>query len=222
MGLGEDTRRETRSTSFISRGILQHVSKFTLSKITVFGHSFVRRLRDDLVSHFDSRAKQNFNLASSAGVYLHGVGGRTVDKVFQYDLPFLKSQRPDVIILKLGTNALSLLSPEAVGSRLEDLVALLRDNLDVSVVAVCQVIDRNLPHLQTPDTVFNTKVALLRQYLSVVLDNMPGVFLWEHRAFCKAGKNLLSLDGVHCNSYGQFSLYKSYRGAILKALSLLR
>ena len=35
---------------------------------------------------------KNFNLASSAGVYLHGIGGRTVDKVFQYDLPFLKSQ----------------------------------------------------------------------------------------------------------------------------------
>jgi lysophospholipase L1-like esterase len=179
-------------------------------------------LRDDLVSHFDSRAKQNFNLASSAGVYLHGIGGRTVDKVFQYDLPFLKSQHSDIIILELGTNNLSFLSPEAVGSRLEDLVSLLRDNLHVSVVALCQVIDRYLPHSQTPDTVFNTKAALLRQYLSVVLDNMPGVFLWEHRAFCKAGKNLLSLDGVHANPHGQFSLYKSYRGAILKALSLLR
>ena len=52
-------------------------------------------------------------------MYLHSIGGRTVDKVIQYDLPFLKSQRPDVVILELGTNDLSLLSPEAVGSRLE-------------------------------------------------------------------------------------------------------
>jgi hypothetical protein len=89
-----------------------------------------------MVSYFDSRAKQNFNLASSAGVYLHGAGGRTVDKVIQYDLPFLKSQHSDIIISELGTNDLSFLSPEAVGSRLEDLVALLRDNLHVSVVAV--------------------------------------------------------------------------------------
>ena len=103
----------------------------------VFGHSFVRRLRDDLVRHFDSRGKQNFNLASSAGVYLHDIGGRTVDKVFQYDLPFLKSQHSDIIILELDTNDLSFLSPEAVGSRLEDLVALLRDNLHVSVVSLC-------------------------------------------------------------------------------------
>jgi hypothetical protein len=96
---------------------------------------------------------------------------------------------------------------------LEDLVALLRDNLHVSVVSlrVRCMIDRYLPYPQTPDTVFNTKAALLRQYLSVV-----------HRAFCKAGKNFLSLDGVHANPHGQFSLYKRYRGAILKSLSLLR
>jgi hypothetical protein len=58
---------------------------------------------------------------------------------------------------------------------------------------VSQVIDRYLPHSQTLDTVFNTKAALLRQYLFVVLDNMPGVFLWEHRAFCKAGKKFAVL-----------------------------
>jgi hypothetical protein len=48
------------------------------------------------------------------------------------------SQHSDIIILELGTiNDLSFLSPEAVGSRLEDLVALLRDNLHVSVVSLC-------------------------------------------------------------------------------------
>jgi lysophospholipase L1-like esterase len=160
----------------------------SVPQILVFGHSFVRRLRDDLVSHFDSRVKHNFNLASSEGVYLHGIGGRTVDKVFQYDLPFLKSQHSDIIILELGTNDLSFLSPEAVGSRLEDLVSLLRDNLHVSVVALCQVIDRYLPHSQTPDTVFNTKAALLRQYLSVVLDNIPGVFCGNIAHFVKLAK----------------------------------
>ena len=157
----------------------------SVPQILVFGHSFVRRLRDDLVSHFDSRAKQHLNLDSSAGVYLHGIGGRTIDKVFQYDLLFLKSQHSDIIILELGTNDLSFLSPEAVGTRLEDLVSLLRDNLHVSVVALCEMIDRYLLHSQTPDTVFNTKAAHLRQYLSAVLDNMPGVFLWEHRNICK-------------------------------------
>jgi hypothetical protein len=52
----------------------------------------------------------------------------------------------------------------------------------------------------------------LRQYLSVVLDNMPGVFLWEHRAFCKAGKNLLSLDGVHANPTDSLAYIKAIEG----------
>ena len=40
-----------------------------IPKVLIFGHSFVRRLHDDLVKGFDSRAKQNFNLAGS-GVYV--------------------------------------------------------------------------------------------------------------------------------------------------------
>jgi hypothetical protein len=61
-----------------------------IPNVLVFGHSFVRRLNDDLNNGFDSRAKQNFNLANS-GVYvsLKGTGGRTVDKVFKYDISFL-------------------------------------------------------------------------------------------------------------------------------------
>ena len=53
---------------------------------------------------------------------------------------------------------------------------------------------------QNPDTELNKKAALLRQYLSVVLDNMPGVFLSEHRTFNKAGHNLLFWYGTHCIS----------------------
>ena len=35
-----------------------------IPNVLVFGHSFVRRLNDDLNNGFDSRAKQNFNLAN--------------------------------------------------------------------------------------------------------------------------------------------------------------
>ena len=164
-----------------------------------------------LVILIPARNKISTWLRQHAGVYLHGIGGRTVDKVFQYDLPFLKSQHSDIIILELGTNDLSFLSPEAVGSRLEDSVSLLRDNLHVSVVALCQVIDRYLPHSQTPDTVFNTKAALLRQYLSAVLDNMPSVFLWEHRNICKL---------FFCNLAGRS--HGSARVCLLRATAIVR
>ena len=95
-----------------------------IPKVLIFGHSFVRRLHDDLVKGFDSRAKQNFNLAGS-GVYacLKGTvtGGRTVEKVRKYDISAIASIQSDIIILELGTNDLSHLSPEVVGSRIEEL-----------------------------------------------------------------------------------------------------
>ena len=53
----------------------------------IFGHSFVRRLNDDLCSVFDKRARINFHMASSGDVSLKGIGGRTaVDKVFTHDI----------------------------------------------------------------------------------------------------------------------------------------
>lgn len=189
--------------------------------VLVLGHSFVRRLREDLDAQFDKRASSNFHLPASGYVILHGTGGRTVDKLRKYDLTFVQTNKPDIIILEIGTNDLSHLAPEVVGSKIEELAHLLRDQYKVRVVGVCQVIGRNVPHSQDPDHGFNAKAALLRQYLSVVLADEPGIFLWTHREFCRCDRILLSPDGVHCNDKGQYSLYRSYRGAILKALSLL-
>ena len=189
--------------------------------ILLLGHSFVRRLRDDLEAHFDLRAAPNFHLPESGNVSLLGTGGRTVDKVLKYDLSWVKKYKPDIVILEMGTNDLSGHTPEVVGSKLDDLVHVLRDQYKVRVVAVCQVINRNLPQTQAPDNAFNTKAALLRQYLSVVLAEEQGIFVWEHREFSHPGRLLLSSDGVHCNAQGQYCLYRSYRGAILNALTML-
>ena len=151
-----------------------------IAQVSIFGHSFVRRLHDDLNRGFDSRAKQNFNLAGSGVcVSLQGTGGRTVEKVKKYDISVISSFKPDIIILEIGTNDLCSLPPEVVGSQIEELARFFRDELRVQVVAVCQVIDRNLPCSETPDSSFNAKAAILRQYLSVVLENEPRIFLWE-------------------------------------------
>ncbi len=134
-----------------------------IPQVLIFGHSFVRRLHDDLSMGFDSRAKQNFNLVGSGVcVSLKGTGGRTVEKVKKYDISVISSFKPDIIILELGTNDLSSLPPEVVGSRIEELARFFRDELRVRVVPVCQVIDRNLPRSATPDSLFNAKAAILR------------------------------------------------------------
>ena len=127
-----------------------------IPQVLIFGNSFVSSLHDDLSGGFDSRAKQNFNLVGSGVcVSLKGTGGRTVEKVKKYDISVISSFKPDTIILEIGTNDLCSLCPEVVGSRIEELARFFRNELRVQVVAVCQVIDRNLPRSATPDSLFN-------------------------------------------------------------------
>ena len=96
--------------------------------ILILGHSFVRRLWDDLAAHFDARAAPNFHLPETGHVSLYGTGGRTAAKLNNYNLPWvLYKYKPDIVVLELGTNDLSTSSPEIVGSQIDDLAQALRD-----------------------------------------------------------------------------------------------
>ena len=85
--------------------------------------------------------------------FLLGTGGRTVDKVFKYDLSW-------------GTNNLSIHAPAVVGSKLDDLAHVPRDQYKVRVVVVCQVINRNWLHTQAPHLFFMPKQLF---YISICL-----------------------------------------------------
>ena len=73
--------------------------------VLVLGHSFIRRLRDDLHSHFDSRSDDTFGLSDDAIIHLHGVGSLTVARLL-HDLGIVSSLFPQVVILDLGTRIL--------------------------------------------------------------------------------------------------------------------
>ena len=182
--------------------------------VLILGHSFVRRMCDDLSSRFHPRTDQNFNL-SDATVCFHGVGGRTVHKLRTYVVRRLK---PAVIILEIGTNDLANLSPEVVGSEIEEIVSLLLETYSVRAIGVCHVIPRGNSFAGCDR--FLQSISSLKQYLSVVLDS-PQVFCWTHSSFSSPSKPFYLADGVHLNAVGQYLLYRSYRGAILKALAML-
>ena len=84
-------------------------------KVMILGHSFVRRLQSDLSRSFDQRASIDFKV-DECTVRLFGTGGRTIRKVHQHDMRLIEKFDPDIIILELGTNDLSFLPPEVVGS----------------------------------------------------------------------------------------------------------
>ena len=89
----------------------------------------------------------------------------------------------------------------------------------VRVVGVCHVIPRGVSHIDS--SLFAQRVEILKQYLSVVLESLPNVFCWLHKAFSHPAKDLYLADGVHVNPAGQYHLYRSYRGAIFQALKML-
>ena len=89
--------------------------------VLILGHSFVKRLKRDLRSHFDPRADGNFKLGGTESVHLHSVGGRTVARLRSLDLHVVERIAPDVLILEIGTNDLVDTSPEVVGSEIESL-----------------------------------------------------------------------------------------------------
>ena len=183
--------------------------------VLLFGHSFIRRLWDELQTQFDPWMDEGFKLSKDAIVHLHGVGGRTVRKLIQYDLSVFSSLSLHAVTFEIGTNDLSDLRPDVVGSEFEELIWLLLDSYAVLVIGVYEVI----PRVRAP--IFNDAALILNQYLRGVLDPIPNVFCWQHRAFSEPSRDLYLSDGVHVNSSGQYLLYCSYRGAILQALCIL-
>ena len=68
-----------------------------LPKVLILGHSFVKRLKHDLVAGFDPRAHDHFDVVNSARVFLYGVGGRKVSDVQSRDLHIIESFAPDIL-----------------------------------------------------------------------------------------------------------------------------
>ena len=170
---------------------------------------------------FDQRADLNYNLKGTAVVFMHGVGGQTVPKLHMFDLHMVKKLSLDIIILEIGTNDLTRVGPEVVGSEIDDFVRFLVDNLAVRVVSVCHVIPRVFS-CAASQTSFLTSATALNQYTNAVLGDLPKFFFsWVHTPFSSPGKDFYLNDGVHLNSVGQYQLYRSYRGAILRAIRMV-
>ena len=192
----------------------------TSPAVLILGHSFVRRLCHDLETGFDQREDVNINLECTAMVFMHGVGGRTVPKLRKFYLHAVKRLSPDIIILEIGTKDLTRNGPEIVGSEVDDFVRFILDNLPVCVVGVYRVIPRVFSCVNSQIS-FLTRATALKQYTSAVLGDLPNVFCRLHSPFSSPDKEFYLDDGVHLNSVGQYQLYRSYPGTILRAIRML-
>ena len=181
----------------------------TVKRVLILGHSFIRRLREYVGRNTDLGT--SLHILDNIELKWHGVGGRTVLKTVQFDLYVVELFKPEIVIVQLGTNDLSHLSPVNVGSAIEDLTRTLHDSLNVKCVCLSN-------YLSNGGSYLNKKVILLNRYLKVVLEPLPYAFFWSHKGFRRAKTNFMAHDGVHLNSLGQYKLYHSLRGAVLHCL----
>ena len=178
--------------------------------VLVLGHAFVRRFELYLSKGIDARVRRDLNLSRSAQITFLGVGGRTVDKLSKFDLHLVRRLQSQIVISPPDAR------PEVVGSKIETLVQRLHAECRVETIVVCQTINR-AAGLRDPPS-FTDRVALLNQYLSVVLETLPFAVFWRHKGLRQPTVRILCRDGVHLNSKGQYALYRSYRSAILSAI----
>ena len=127
----------------------------------------------------------------------------------------IESFNPDIVIIQLGSNDLTSETALRVGSEIDDFVRLLHDVYHVQVIYVCQTI------MRLHQAAFNRKAKLLTKYLRVVLEPIPYAHFWGHRGFWRPSNNISVRDGVYLNLKGQKKFYRSLRGAILGALSMI-
>lgn len=182
-------------------------------KAMILGHSFVRRMQNDMTS--DTRMKKNFGL-SDVKIRMFGTGGRTVKKLRLFDLDKVKVYGPDIVILEIGTNDLSNISALTVGDSIDELAKDLITKYSVQIVCICLIIPRK------NEKEFNEKLQLVNNFLQTVTSDNPKIFVWKHHGLIAPKRNVLLRDGVHVNAYGQYLLYRSYRGAIMKATKVLK
>ena len=90
----------------------------TSPTVLILGHLFICGLCHDLETGFDQQADVNFNLQSTAVIFMHGMGGQTVPKLCMFDRHVVKQLSSDIIILERETNDLTRIGPGVVGSEI--------------------------------------------------------------------------------------------------------
>ena len=195
------------------------------SSIQIFGHSYVKRLKNFLRDH--TQLRFNLNLNSYPLVQYSGYPGAVVDTL-RSNLTDVIDFSPDIVILLIGTN--DLYWPEVTPTSLTSAILDLADSCiymcNVKKVVVCQIL-----HRQPSDTCkyrvntewFNGRVDATNQMLSSRIQSLhhDHVIFWRLKGFWSPTAQLqaFSPDGVHLSDAGHRKLYNNIRAAVVHTLN---
>jgi lysophospholipase L1-like esterase len=194
-------------------------------KVQLFGHSFVKRLKDYIQN--DSSQRHDLNLQGNALVQYSGFPGATVKELRRH-LEVVSDFSPDILVLIIGTIDIynSDVTPESVARDIENLIDTLLFVIGVGKVIVLQVLHRQVPlsHTRYPVDVdwFNARVDNLNSHLIEML-NRTGhgrSYLWRMKGFWSPASKQQNFadDGCHLSSAGQLRLITNVRAAVVAAL----
>ena len=188
-------------------------------RILVLGHSFVWRLTQFVAETDLACISSNFHLANTPTVQFYGIGGRTVTKLHQFDLPLIAQAKPTILILEIGSNDLCdpLLTVPNLTANIFQLVQLFHFDYHVPHVIVSQVLPRKTPPVMTPP--YNERVQQLNASLHHLLQTTPFATLWFHPSISHSKSSVFLRDGIHLNFRGNHLLYHSYQKALMRQFS---
>lgn len=194
-------------------------------KVQLFGHSFVKRLRQFI--RLNSCHRYDLNIQGNPLVQYSGFSGSTVPDLRKH-LDVVTDFSPDIVILIIGTNDLYKQdsTPNSVASSIVDLVDTLLFVIGVRKVIVMQVLHRLQPSRHTNYPVdlvwFNARVDELNYLLFDRLNRTEHKrsYLWRLKGFwsdaCK--EQNFSEDGCHLSDSGQLRLMSNIKAAVVAAL----
>jgi lysophospholipase L1-like esterase len=194
-------------------------------KVQLFGHSFVRRLREFIKN--GSNQRYDLNIQRNPLVQFSGISGATVPVLRQH-LELVSDFSPDIVVLVIGTNDIfkSDVSPKSVACSITDLVDTLLFMIGVQKVIVLQVLHRCNPSIRSNYPVdvdwYNARVDELNSHLLEMLNHTTPKrsYLWRMKGFwstaCK--QRNFATDGCHLSNSGQLRLISNIRAAVVAAL----
>ena len=191
-----------------------------MASMLVLGDSHVRRLGHfmfNLPDQFRSRVHRGW--ADDVSVSLHGVGGRRVRDIVEFDLDLVRDLSPQVVILCVGGNDLCApgACPLATASALHDAARACTDSLGVARVYVCTIPSRSSYPATLPP--YPDRVRDCNHYLQEILSVEGRVCFWKLFGLYCEDPTVHAQDGVHFNARGNYKLYRAIRGAVLQGLA---
>lgn len=200
-------------------------------KVSLCGHSFIRRLEDE--TYANPKLEKSMNIAEADITWLHK-GGMTwfsFGEAREGKQAVIQS-KPDLLYLELGTNDLdSYMPPLDVAQKAISVVNELLDS-GVKRVILGEVIPRSRSG-RVPLSMFEENEYAYNNFMTNMLIHEqasrrtpvderfknPHVWFWKHKGLRTPESCVLKWDGVHLNEdVGLPKLYGSIRMALLAGL----